>query len=73
MKTIKNKPKENTDTDKALAKAAEVFPKKPKEKIEKLVEIIPDTMIAEKDEVKNAEEKMRQTQKKRTGNSKGGD
>ena len=73
MKTIKNMPKENTDTDKAQSKTGEVFPKKPKEKIEKLVEIIPDTMIAEKDEVKNAEEKMRQTQKKRTGDSKGAD
>lgn len=63
----------NSDTDKALAKAAEVSEKESKEKIEKQSDITPDTMIAEKDEVKNAEEKMRQTQKKRTGGSTGAD
>ena len=61
MKTIKNKQSENQDTDKTHAKAGIVSEKNVK--VEKQI-VFPDTIIAEKDEVKNAEERMRQIRKK---------
>ncbi len=70
MKDPKNKAKKDSDTDHALAKAGEVSPNK--EKINIPPEISLDTIIAEKDEVKNAEERFRQQRKenKKKGNTK---
>ncbi|MEJ7780487.1 MAG: hypothetical protein WKF68_12960 [Daejeonella sp.] len=61
MENSKSKKKRSSDADQALAKAGEISPEKAKTKIPS--EISPDTIIAEKDEVKNAEERMRQQNK----------
>ena len=61
MKNQKNTTKKNSDADKALAKAGEISAEKKNVKINP--EISLDTVIAEKDEVKNVEERMRQQNK----------
>lgn len=58
MKNPKSKTKKSSDADKALAKAGEISPDKGKTRLPP--EISLDTVIAEKDEVKNAEERFRQ-------------
>ncbi|MHB1178251.1 MAG: hypothetical protein ACYCZO_07975 [Daejeonella sp.] len=58
MKNPKSKTKKGSETDQALAKVGELSPDKGK--INLPPEISLDTVIAEKDEVKNAEERMRQ-------------
>jgi hypothetical protein len=63
MKSQKNKLKTPSDTDKALAKVGQVAIKKGKPA--KSADISLDSVIAEKDEVKNAEERMRQQTKKK--------
>ncbi len=62
MKTIKNK---ESDTDKALAKVGNVS--KEDVKVENQIDAFSDSSMTEKDEVKAAEERMRQLQRKRQG------
>lgn len=66
MKTIKNK---ESDTDKALAKVGNVS--KEDVKVENQIDAFSDRSMTEKDEMKAAEERMRQIQRKRqTKNNK---
>lgn len=60
MKTIKNK---ESDTDKAFATVRNVS--KEDVKVENQIDAFSDSSMAEKDEVKAAEERMRQIQRKR--------
>lgn len=65
MNTTKSKARKASDTDKAIARAGLEAPKKTG-KITS--DISPDTIIAEKDEVKKAEEKLRQRTNKKRNN-----
>jgi hypothetical protein len=62
MKTEKPRHTGNSDTDKALAKVGVASERK----VEKQTDIFSDTVRDEKDEVKDAEERMRLTRKKDT-------
>ena len=59
MTTSKSKSKISSDADKALAKAGKGSTKKG-QIVKKQTDISVDSVIAEKDEVKNAEERQRQ-------------
>lgn len=58
MKTSKSKNRSGSDTDKALAGAGKVSTKNQKPVSSKGISL--DAVVAEKDEVKNAEERLRQ-------------
>ncbi|SKB27942.1 hypothetical protein [Daejeonella lutea] len=62
MKDTREKKRKGSDTDKAIARPGlESTKEKPSK--ETFSQISPDTFLAEKDEVKNAEEKLRQKNK----------
>lgn len=62
MKDTKVKKQKGSDTDKAIARPGLESPKKQPAR-ETHSHITPDTFLAEKDEVKNAEERLRQKNK----------